>query len=65
MKLRMSIVPLCECGKQMVQESYAGHCDGIVWHCYNCWTRYLVLWTYVDALVMPELRKEAIERKPE
>lgn len=65
MKLRASIIPLCECGDHMSQQSWHDKGDGVVWHCPRCWRRYFVRWTYIDAMVLPELRKEVIERKPE
>jgi hypothetical protein len=32
--------------------------DGQVFFCGHCKVRYFVPWTYVDALLMPELRLE-------
>jgi hypothetical protein len=65
MKLRLLVAPICDCGQQLSQQSYLSDSDGVVLFCHHCWIRYFVPWTYVEAMVMPELRKEAIERKPE
>jgi hypothetical protein len=65
-QLRLSVVPFCECGLMMTNESWHdAKSDGAVWFCSRCWVRYFVPWTYAPAHVLPELRSSVIERKPE
>lgn len=57
MKLKVMILPLCECQRQMLQLSRpSANSDGDVWDCSYCKRSYFIAHTYVDAAAMSEMR---------